>query len=366
VIDRLRSLVARAHRGGALALESGALADFPGAADLSALYARTAARSFSTASSSTRARVFEVTGATLGGSWKTPLTLAISLEISRVGFPVTVVCHGYRAEVRGARIASRTSALRDVGDEALLVATRLHRETPHGGRNDISYDFDNIEVVVAAAHRDRVEVVLSAIARGRIVVVDGRIRDLPASVARHGILALDAESPWGAGACPPTGDLRAPIEALCASASKIVIVRDELFLDPTAPRDHVSKGLLEPRDIETLRAALAVPARLVGQAVCVVTACARPDRFVRSIERRGVIVDRHIALPDHGGAPARALLADELVRVPRNLPLVLTEKCAFSLESAVRGRAVEVIPVELVEDDVSRLMTPFLRGVSLV
>lgn len=302
-----------------------------------------------------RARVFEVTGATLGGSWKTPLAMAIAREIAIVGAPVTVLCHGYRSQKTLARQVISTSPIFEVGDEALLVARRLDQPRSEGS--------NDVEVVVAVSRRDRVDAVVSALERGRYVVVDGRVRGLPDDVERCSLLALDAEAPWGSNACPPAGDLRAPIDTLCTCASRLVIVRDEL-----GPEVSRAPGFTGDTNVATavVRLSLEPPERLVGRAVCVVTACARPDRFVRSLGRRGVKVERHVVLPDHGGPSALALLADELVGVPTNLPLVLTEKCSISLESGLRGRDVEVIRLDLFEDDVSRLMTPFLRGVSLV
>jgi tetraacyldisaccharide 4'-kinase len=69
--------------------------------------------------------VIGVGGATLGGSYKTPLVIALSRAVAASGEQVAVVAHGYTGRVRVARRVSPGDAVVDVGDDALYLCREL-------------------------------------------------------------------------------------------------------------------------------------------------------------------------------------------------------------------------------------------------
>jgi len=208
-----------------------------------------------------RAPVLCVGGATLGGSGKTPLAIACARFLAERGRRVVLVSHAYRASPP--RAPRRVDAADDatvVGDEAVECARAL------GPLAD---------VLVAARRQDAVD----AAADADVVVLDGPLQLAPRR-ATLSLLAVDADEPWGSGACPPAGDLRARKAALLRAADRVVSVRG-------ASRGAFVRGELVP--FEALRAAR------VGLA----TGIARPGRVLRLLERHGVKPELVVESADH-------------------------------------------------------------------
>jgi tetraacyldisaccharide 4'-kinase len=225
------------------------------------------------------ARVIVVGGATLGGSGKTPLAIACAEVLGRVGAKVALVGHGYRADPGPARFVSPTDDVRLVGDEALECARRLA----------------GIPVAVARTRQRALDLALDV---ADVAVVDGPCQTRPRR-ASLSLLAVDASAPWGAGRCPPQGDLRAPAEDLLAAADRVVVIGAEgegrWELDATLPVDRawvVSRGA-------TLDGRLIGWDELGKLRVGLWTALARPDRVIRALARRGVRPAAVILGADH-------------------------------------------------------------------
>ncbi|MFO0661781.1 MAG: tetraacyldisaccharide 4'-kinase [Polyangiaceae bacterium] len=343
-------LIAQAHLRIATALERGELSTRLSRA-VSSVFGHVASQR-ARRSPESQARVIEVIGATLGGSWRTPLALAITEHLASLGHEVTVLAHGYGASLVEAREVDERSDPREVGDEASMQAKRLAaRGLLHSRAH-----------VVSAPAKARSSVVMSALAGERLVVSDGPLHTLAPRFPRRTILALDARRPWGSGYCPPVGDLRAPVSSLLALAHDLAIVRDEL--DHETPSEP-SAPMLGHR-ATVIRATLEPSIELRNRSYTVVTACARPDRFLEFLTRRGARVNGHIRLPDHARNHAEALLRAELSRYEPKDPLLLTQKCAEALKTSLKGLEYSTIGLSLSPDDIATLITPFLREASLV
>lgn len=291
------------------ALERGDAGAWASAASL--VYGRVAAARLArdAGASQTRGQTISVFGATLGGSWKTPLAIALARALAERGVPAGFLAHGYLARRLGSRALAEGRLVRasdnpgEVGDEALLAAHHLKAL--------------DVPVVVG-----RARAVSWPRLAGRCVVTDGGPGPRRPSSLR--VLALDGPNPWGSGACPPAGDLRAPPPALEASADRVVRVWDELDADAAGPDD--------------VTYALRLPEGLGGASVGVVTALARPRRFLGALGRRGVRPALHVELGDHAGPGAGRALEAMLAGLPRRPDVLLTtEKCAIWLAPSVAG-----------------------------
>jgi tetraacyldisaccharide 4'-kinase len=232
------------------------------------------------------ARVVVVGGSTLGGSGKTPLAVACAEELRRSGARVALVGHGYGASPGRARFVCGNDDVQVVGDEALDCARRL---APIG-----------VAVVVAKARQEALDF---ALRDADVVVVDGPCQTRPRR-ATLALLAVDGDAPWGAGSCPPCGDLRAPIGALLAATDRVVVIggaarssSEEAWPVPVDRAEVVSRGarvqsrgenppLLEWASIRPLRLGLW-------------TAMARPERVLRALERRGIFPRVSVFDRDH-------------------------------------------------------------------
>src|SRR5260221_5377530 len=72
-----------------------------------------------------RVPMIGVGGATLGGSGKTPVAIAIARALAARGERVALVGHAYRARPHCARVVAISDDVREVGDEALLASQEL-------------------------------------------------------------------------------------------------------------------------------------------------------------------------------------------------------------------------------------------------
>ena len=119
-----------------------------------------------------------VGGATLGGSGKSPLSIALCTALARRGERWAMVGHAYRAVPGRARMVAPTDDVRVVGDEALVAAAAL---------------YPRVAVVVAPARQEAAEF---AAHHASALVFDGLLQARPQPLTRS-VLALDESSPWG-------------------------------------------------------------------------------------------------------------------------------------------------------------------------
>lgn len=207
-------------------------------------------------------RVIGVGGATLGGSGRTPLAIALVEAIAARGARVALVGHGHRAKVDGAVQVHADDDPGRVGDEALLAARALHAPVFVG--------------------RDRGEVLRLAARRADVLVVDRLLQTRPARLACS-ILAVDARgaAPW------PFGDLVAPWRSLRAACDVVV-------------------------EIGSAVAPVTVELPPLPERFGLVTSVARPARVLASLPRSPIV---HLERGDHApGSAGELRLLDALRR----------------------------------------------------
>lgn len=220
-------------------------------------------------------RVITVGGATLGGSGKTPLALAVTRHLASAGRRVAIVSHAYRApDHRGACFA--TADERRDGDEAAECALAL-AELPRAR---------------VATGRVRQEAFDLAASWADLVVIDGPLQLTPKR-SDLALLAVDADRPFSR-LSPPLGDARAPERALVDHADVVV----PIHAGPTPDATHwVLRGAREVSSGARLSLAT-----LRGARVGLVTTSARPERVVRTLARYAITPAAHVELEDHAWA----------------------------------------------------------------
>lgn len=291
------------------------------------------------------ARVVGVGGPTLGGSYKTPLVLALAASLAERGRPVAVAAHGYRAGIRTPRRVLPWDDAQDVGDDALFLARELHEPG----------------VPVFVGKRWTATVALAA-SHGGTVLVDGLLQASPKRLD-WSVLVLDGSRPWGSDRCPPAGDRRASRAALLAASDDTAEVVDRsasLVVDPggwegpvlaTSGRStfRVSSDIVAISGARSETHSLDAVAR---SRVGLLAAVARPERIVASLASRGISPIEIRAFGDHRALPERPL------RLRREAAVDLwltTGKCATKLGSHYEGKPVcrlthrLVLPRELVD-----------------
>jgi tetraacyldisaccharide 4'-kinase len=285
--------------------------------------------------SSTHSRVIGVGGATLGGSSRTPIAIAIAAWFAEqrqrvallVGGHGGALARGATVEVQGAGASSRI-----VGDEAVMAKRRL-------------------PAVAVFASRSRSQA-LGRLAASRafdVVVVDGLLQTEPSRLSLS-VLALHASRPWGAGAVPPLGDLRASPDALVAACDVMACVGEAAPSSPTVPAFAEAYGRPLWRWDEYMRIARNEewsPAEVLGLLVSV----ARPERVIAGLARLGIQPRVVVRAVDHAPAPSlrRARTFGDRGGVTRWLA---TAKClaAPEMERATveLGAPIDVISHEVV------------------
>lgn len=276
------------------------------------------------------ATVIGVGGAVLGGSYKTPLALALGLALRSRGVNVCVVGHGYGTVVASARVATAVDTAASIGDDAVWLAREL---SPAG-------------VPVVVGRRD--EALALAAEQGAVVIVDGLLQARPQRLALS-LLVVDAVRPWGSDACPPAGDRRASKSSLLAAADAVVAVHDRasqpelrdvdvngrlpVFQVAADVSAHLHDG--RPVALDALR----------GARVGAVLAVARPHRFLDSLAARGIrpVATRLFAdhaTPEDGGRREHAV--DIWLTTP---------KCATKLGGAYSGAPLAVVRQSFVLPD---------------
>jgi tetraacyldisaccharide 4'-kinase len=281
--------------------------------------------------------VVGVGGAVLGGAGKTPVAIAVARSFAERGEAVALVGHAYRAQPGEPRVVRADDAVIRVGDDALLAARSLA---------------GTATVVVAPGRQAALD---HAAALGyRVLVVDGLLQASPARLSAA-VLVLDALAPWGSGACPPAGDLRAPRRVLLAAADFVAALEPEgAAPDPGLPSGAVPVPSRLTGALSLAGEAIALDV-LIGLRLGLLLAVARPERIVSALARAGVRPAITLRLADHA-VPTAATLASA-GRAPVDAWLT-TARCATKLPGAIGGRPVLALQHRVdVAELVSRLAT---------
>jgi tetraacyldisaccharide 4'-kinase len=274
--------------------------------------------------------VIGVGGPTLGGSYKTPLTLALARALAERGASVAISAHGYGGRVSAARQATSSDDVREIGDDAAWLAR------DRGG--------PVVPVFVAPRRADALALASQS---ASTLVADALLQTAPRRLSLA-LLTVDAREPWGAGACPPAGDLRAPKELLLAAADAVVRVADAR--DAAAPAlsdlDGETRRAGVPlftvsRSLSAVSAATGSPVsleELAGRRLGLVLAIARPKRVTTDLAVHGIFPETVELFSDHA-IPKNRRFASH----PALDAWLTTPKCATKLGSAYRGAPLVVL-----------------------
>jgi tetraacyldisaccharide 4'-kinase len=266
------------------------------------------------------ARVVGVGGATLGGSYKTPLVLALAKRLAARGNRVAVVSHGYKAGNAATRVVGASEPAVAAGDEAAWLAREL---APLG-----------VPVVVGA----RPAALALAAGLAPLVLVDSLLQTSPERLALS-VLAVDARCPFGAGACPPAGDLRASPGVLLEASDVVAGVGAESAgpdVPPFPPAQPVFPVASSIAGVRTSSGRAISTAELGAMRLGLLVAVARPERILRALAAVGVHPVDVRFFGDHR-APSRA-------GRPASVGAWLTTaKCGTKLGNTYAGAPVFVL-----------------------
>ena len=252
--------------------------------------------------------VIVVGNVSVGGTGKTPFTIWLAALLQAKGLRVGIVLRGYGgSSPHWPRDVSSDSSTDEVGDEAVLLATRTG--------------------AIVVAGRDRVAAAQRAIERGaEIVLSDDGLQHYRLARDRE-VVVIDGRRGVGNRRLLPAGPLREPVSRLAQADLRVVSWRD----GSARPLTPVPATIQVWAQLSQATALVGGEVRALdafkGSRVHAVAGIGHPQQFFAGLQQLGIEVEPH-ALPDH----ARLTIAD--ISFPDTLPVLMTEK------DAVKCRAI--------------------------
>ncbi|MDA3921507.1 MAG: tetraacyldisaccharide 4'-kinase [Salinisphaera sp.] len=244
----------------------------------------------------------------VGGSGKTPLTMAVVARLQARGRRPAVISRGYGGRAPAYPLAVRADTpVEESGDEPLLLARRT-----------------GVPVVVDP---DRCRAASLAIERYQadVLIADDGLQHY--RLQRDAEIAVrDGARGYGNGWLLPAGPLREPLSRLANIDLECVQgVDDDFWLVPADARELISE---HSRALEAFS----------GQTVHAIAGIGHPARFFDMLRGAGLTVLEH-PMPDHHVYTAAELSFDDAC------PVLMTEKDAVKCQT-IAGAGVWYVPVE--------------------
>ena len=227
-----------------------------------------------------------------GGSGKTPMTAAIAGHLRERGWSPAILSRGYGSKGKGVRIVSRGQGPllgpRLAGDEPVLLAGMLQ----------------GVSVVVCPDRHHAGEHALERLdpAPDIFLLDDGfshlrLYRDLD-------ILVFPASDPFAGGRLLPSGRLREPLASSRRAHAAVLsgfsgsLARGNVLAKALRPHGFAGPGFVSRTVSEPARPF--GPGHIEpGASVLAVSAIARPERFLDTVQEQGFNIVDHLSFPDH-------------------------------------------------------------------
>ena len=269
----------------------------------------------------------------VGGTGKTPTTIAIAQMLTSRGIAVHIVSRGYGGSLQAVtQVDPRSHTADETGDEPLLMAafapTWVANERVEGAR---------------AAQNAGADVIL----------LDDGFQD-PSLTKDLAIVVVDAARGFGNGRCLPAGPLREPVHVGLKRADAVISIGE-----PEAQSQFRERSADQVGRIAHLTASLKPIEMGMPWAEGRYLAFAGigdPEKFFATLRGLGAPLVRTVALDDHQklARPMIQRLMKEAQSM--NAQLVTTEKDAARLPADLRSGILS-LPVRLEFDDANTLET---------
>lgn len=262
----------------------------------------------------------------VGGTGKTPIVIALTQALRKLGWTPGVVSRGYGARIgHEAHVSADDASAQALGDEPALIARQTHAPV--------------------AVHPLRARAINTLLVRAPevdIIISDDGLQHL--AMARDLEIIVQDERGTGNGRLLPAGPLREPAERLTRADWVVTTLSANPINTPAA-----SPGLtvqLRPTHATQLASGERLDwkdwLRRYAQSPCsAVAAIGQPERFFTMLRAAGVQLAQALALPDH-----HAYQDTPFTGLP-DAPILITAKDAIKCEHLGESRlwVVEVEPV---------------------
>ena len=265
----------------------------------------------------------------VGGTGKTPTTIALAQHFLKKGLQVHVVSRGYKGKFQGTFLVdSQKHKSDEVGDEPLLMSEFTSVWVSNKRKNGI-----------AAAEN----------AGAQIVLLDDGFQD-PSFHKDFSLIVVDGEKGFGNKKCMPAGPLRENIVQGFKRADALVIVGQRIYKFDTFPTHlKIIHSTLKP--IET-------GMNWKEGKYLAFAGIADPSKFFKTLRSLGANLIDCVALSDHQKLDGQVLKRLERKANSAHAQLVTTEKDAVRLSNTYRKKVLS-LPVRIEFDDKNELENLF-------
>ena len=251
----------------------------------------------------------------VGGTGKTPVTLAIGKMMKEMSVPFYFLNHGYKSNKKGVIVNIKKMSALDVGDEAMLLAA----EGP----------------TVVDNHRARGAQVAERAGAKAIIMDDGFQN--PSLIKTVSFIVVDGKTGFGNERLIPAGPLRETVEKGLLRADAVIIsgADDSKAADivrKCAPDMPIFGGHFEP-DPKVIQ-------KLQGKKVMAFAGIGRSDKFFNMLVGCGVLVAKKATFPDHYDYTLFDL--ESLIAEADGLQLVTTTKDYVKVPQNMKSRVIAV------------------------
>ena len=235
--------------------------------------AMTARRIARTAPRRVDAAVICVGNLTVGGTGKTPISLALLEMAVAAGLKPAALSRGWRGKIKGpAKVDPAVHTFKDVGDEPLLLAQQAPTYIDPG----------------------RVEGAALAVKDGAALIIMDDGHQNPKLEKDFSIVVVDAVTGWGPGTIFPAGPLREPVRAGLARADAVIV----MCPDPDHQIDYAALGLID-LEIPVFKSWLVADAAPPPGPLIAFAGIGRPQKFYDGVEAAGGQIADTASFPDH-------------------------------------------------------------------
>ena len=237
---------------------------------------------------------------TAGGSGKTPFVIWLSGLLKQDGYRPVLICRGDGGKSREPHLVNDGSDPLIVGDEAVLL-----------------YQSSGCPVI---AGRDRVRAAYMAAEYGDLIILDDGFQYRQLDRACDLVL-IPAEG-IGNGHLIPAGPLREPIEAL-ERADMVIRTGECDTIEPLSSGREWRWWSHEFQLTQITGPKSEIPTHAVAS-----TAIARPERFLRSLDKLNIRIEEKHLFPDH-----HPFTQSDIAQISNSdLPVIVTAKDAVKLK----------------------------------
>lgn len=260
--------------------------------------------------------VISIGNINVGGTGKTPLTIALSNYLIAEGYSVAVIGHAYKADIENAEIATEKHTVDQVGDEAKQMLKMLDKKVLMiVGKKRI----DSIKL----AEEKKIDVV---------ILDDGYTatyikRDL-------NIVVLDGKVQLGNQRVMPAGPLREPISGLSRADCMVVINR------------HRKLDFEFDNESFYLKSKISYSKNLLTRSLFAFCGLGIPSKFYNSLNKEGLCIKETQSFPDHHKYTNQDIENLQIKAKNNNLQLVTTLKDLVKVDSKYH-KDISLIMLEL-------------------